>query len=132
MSEMLDDILSRENISLAVAKVCSNKGAGGVDGMDVEELHEYMAKEWPATKELIRERKYRPMPVLRVEIPKPNGGVRKLGIPTVVDRVIQQAIAQKLSPMFEPLFSEHSYGFRPGRSALMAVAEVARYINEGY
>ena len=132
MSEILDDILSLENISLAVAKVCSNKGAGGVDGMDVEEIHEYMAKEWPATKELIRERKYRPMPVLRVEIPKPNGGVRKLGIPTVVDRVIQQAIAQKLSPMFEPLFSEHSYGFRPGRSALMAVAEVARYINEGY
>ena len=83
MSEMLDDILSLENISLAVAKVCSNKGAGGVDGMDVEELHEYMAKEWPATKELIRTRKYRPMPVLRVEIPKPNGGVRKLGIPTV-------------------------------------------------
>ena len=70
MSEMLDDILSLENISLAVAKVCSNKGAGGVDGMDVEEIHEYMAKEWPATKELIRERKYRPMPVLRVEIPK--------------------------------------------------------------
>ena len=132
MSEMLDDILSLENISLAVAKVCSNKGAGGVDGMDIGEIHEYMAKEWQATKELIRERKYRPMPVLRVEIPKPNGGVRKLGIPTVVDRVIQQAIAQKLSPMFEPLFSEHSYGFRPGRSALMAVAEVARYINEGY
>ena len=74
MSEMLDDILSLENISLAVAKVCSNKGAGGVDGMDMEEIHEYMAKEWPATKELIRERKYRPMPVLRGEIPKTNGG----------------------------------------------------------
>ena len=75
MSEMLDDILSRENISLAVAKVCSNKGAGGVDGMDVEELHDYMAKQWPATKELIRERKDRPRPVLRGEIHKPYGGV---------------------------------------------------------
>lgn len=132
MSKLLEEILSLENINLAVGRVCSNKGAGGVDGMGTDEIHEYMAENWERLKSEILERKYKPQPVLRVEIPKPNGGVRKLGIPTVIDRVIQIAIVQKLSPMFEPLFSEHSYGFRPGRSALMAVSELTRYLNEGF
>ena len=115
MSRLLDEILADDNIELAQKRVYSNKGASGVDGVTVQELSSYMKENWQSIKAQIQERKYRPQPVLRIEIPKPNGGVRKLGIPTVVDRVIEQAIAQKLSPIFEALFSEHSYGFRPGR-----------------
>ena len=112
MSELLEKILSDENIRLAKKRVYANKGASGVDGVTVEELDEYLAEHWKSIKEQIRARTYRPQPVRRVEIPKPNGGVRKLGIPTVIDRTIEQAITQILSPIFEPMFSEHSYGGR--------------------
>ena len=132
MSELLEKILSDENIRLAKKRVYANKGAGGVDGVTVQELDEYMAQNWESIKEQIRARKYRPQPVLRVEIPKPNGGVRKLGIPTVVDRTIEQAITQMLSPIFEPLFSDHSYGFRPNRSCEQAIRKLLGYFNDGY
>lgn len=129
MSEMLEKILSDENIIRAKKRVYANKGAGGVDGVTVQELDEYMSKNWESIKQQIRERKYKPQPVLRVEIPKPNGGVRKLGIPTVIDRTIEQAITQKLSPIFEPLFSDHSYGFRPKRSCEQAIIKLLEYFN---
>ena len=130
MSEMLEKILSDENIIRAKKRVYANKGAGGVDGVTVQELDEYMSKNWESIKQQIRERKYKPQPVLRVEIPKPNGGVRKLGIPTVIDRTIEQAITQELSPIFEPLFSDHSYGFRPKRSCEQAIIKLLEYFNE--
>ena len=130
MSEMLERILSDENIRRAKKRVYANKGAGGVDGVTVQELDEYMSRKWESIKQQIRERKYRPQPVLRVEIPKSNGGVRKLGIPTVVDRTIEQAITQELSPIFEPLFSDHSYGFRPKRSCEQAIIKLLEYFNE--
>ena len=132
MSEMLERILSDENIRRAKKRVYANKGTGGVDGVTVQELDEYMSRNWESIKQQIRERKYKPQPVLRVEIPKPNGGVRKLGIPTVIDRTIEQAITQVLSPIFEPLFSEHSYGFRPHRSCEQAIRKLLEYFNEGY
>lgn len=102
---------------MAYKKVKANKGAGGIDGISIEDVNKYLKENWIDIKTKILKRKYKPQPVLRVEIPKPNGGVRNLGIPTVVDRIIEQAIAQVLTPMFEPQFSEHSYGFRPGRRA---------------
>ena len=132
MSRLLDEILADDNIELAQKRVYSNKGASGVDGVTVQELSSYMKENWQSIKAQIQERKYRPQPVLRIEIPKPNGGVRKLGIPTVVDRVIEQAIAQKLSPIFEALFSEHSYGFRPGRRCEQAIVKLLEYFNDGY
>ena len=132
MSRLLDEILSDNNIERARKQVYQNKGAQGVDGVTVQELSSYMEENWQSIKAQIQERKYRPQPVLRVEIPKPNGGVRKLGIPTVIDRVIEQAIAQVLSPMFEPLFSDHSYGFRPGRRCEQAIVELLEYFNDGY
>jgi len=132
MSVMLEEILSDENISLARDRVYSNKGAGGIDGVTVQELDEYMENNWDSIKEAIRNRRYKPQPVRRVEIPKPNGGVRNLGIPTVIDRVIEQAIAQKLSPIFEPLFSEYSYGFRPRRRCEDAIVKLLEYMNDGY
>ena len=98
MSQLLEKILSRDNMKLALKRVKANKGAGGVDGVDIKEIDAYLVENW-------------------VEIPKPNGGVRNLGIPTVVDRVIEQAIAQRLTPIMEPYFSEYSYGFRPNRCA---------------
>lgn len=131
MSELLEKILDDDNIRLAKKRVYANKGASGVDGVTVEELEEYLAKNWKSIKEQIRARRYRPQPVRRVEIPKPNGGVRKLGIPTVIDRTIEQAITQILSPIFEPMFSEYSYGFRPGRRAEQAIVKVLEYLNEG-
>ncbi len=132
MSAMLEKILSDENIKIAYKRVCANKGAGGVDKVTTEELAEYMQENWNSIKEQIRERTYKPQPVLRVEIPKPNGGVRKLGIPTVIDRVIEQAITQVLTPIFEPVFSENSYGFRPNRRCEQAIVKLLEYLNDGY
>ena len=132
MSEMLEKILSDKNIELAQKKVYSNKGASGIDGVTVQELEEYMKENWNSIKEQIRERKYKPQPVLRVEIPKPNGGVRKLGIPTVIDRVIEQAIVQVLTPIFDPMFSENSYGFRPNRRCEQVIVKLLEYFNDGY
>ena len=132
MSELLEKILSNDNMNHAYKKVCANKGAGGVDEVTVEELGDYIKENWGSIREQIRHREYRPEPVRRVEIPKADGGVRKLGIPTVMDRVIQQGIVQVISPMCEPLFSEWSYGFRPNRSCEMAIRQLLAYLNEGY
>ena len=132
MSELLEKILSKDNMNAAYKRVCANKGAGGVDEVTVEELGGYIREHWDGIREQIRHSEYNPQPVRRVEIPKPNGGVRKLGIPTVMDRVIQLGIVQVLSPMCEPLFSEWSYGFRPNRSCEMAIRQLLVYLNEGY
>ena len=133
MSELLEKILSRDNISAACKRVCSNKGAGGVDGVTVEELGDYIKENWDSIREQIRQRKYKPQPVRRVEIPKEEKGkVRKLGIPTVVDRVYQQGIAQVLSPIFEKQFSENSFGFRPNRGAHDALKQCQKNANDGY
>ena len=132
MSEMLEKILSSENIERAYKRVYANKGAGGVDGVTTKELEEYMRVNWRSIKEQIRARTYKPQPVLRVEIPKPNGGIRKLGIPTVIDRVIEQAITQVLTPIFDPMFSENSYGFRPNRRCEQAITKLLEYFNDGY
>ena len=132
MSQLLEEILSRENMQLAYKRVKANKGAGGVDGITIEEVDKSLKENWEDIQEKIRRRKYKPKPVKRVEIPKPNGGVRNLGIPTVVDRIIEQAIAQRLTPIVEPHFSEYSYGFRPGRRAQQAVIKLLEYFNDGY
>ena len=132
MSQLLDEILSSENMKLAYKKVKSNKGASGVDGMSTDEVSSYLKEHWLEIKEQIKKRKYKPQPVRRVEIPKPNGGVRNLGVPTVVDRIIEQAIVQKVSPMAEPYFSDYSYGFRPHRRAQQAVIKLLEYLNDGY
>ena len=131
MSELLDKILSRDNMNLAYKRVKANKGAGGIDDVEVDELYSYIKENWKSIEEQIRQRTYKPQPVRRVEIPKPNGGKRKLGIPTVMDRVIQQAIVQVISPMCEPYFSDRSYGFRPNRSCEMAIRKVLEYLNDG-
>ena len=132
MSELLERILTRDNMNAAYKKVCANKGTSGVDGVTVEELGDYIKENWDGIREQIRRREYRPQPVRRVEIPKPNGGVRNLGIPTAMDRVIQQGIVQVISLMCEPMFSEWSYGFRPNRSCEMAIRQLLAYLNEGY
>ena len=132
MSQLLEEILSKENMTLAYKRVVANKGASGVDGITTDEVKDYLAENWESIREKIRNRKYKPLPVRRVEIPKPNGGVRKLGIPSVVDRIIEQAIAQKLTPIVEPLFSENSYGFRPKRRAQQAIIKLLEYLNDGY
>ena len=132
MSQLLEEILSRENMTRAYKRVVANKGASGVDGITTDEVKEYLIEHWEEIREQIRNRKYKPQPVRRVEIPKPNGGVRNLGIPSVVDRIIEQAIAQKLTPIVEPLFSDYSYGFRPKRRAQQAVIKLLEYLNDGY
>ncbi|MCL2059712.1 MAG: group II intron reverse transcriptase/maturase [Oscillospiraceae bacterium] len=129
---MLERILERRNLNEAYRRVKRNHGAGGVDGMSVEELGEYLAVHKEEILRAILGGKYRPNPVLRVEIPKEDGKKRPLGIPTAVDRVIQQAIAQVLTPIYEPKFAETSYGFRPGRSAHDALRKCLEYIDEGY
>ena len=113
-ADLLERILSRENMNRAYKRVKANKGAPGIDGMTVEDALPWLREHREELLEQIREGKYKPQPVRRKEIPKPDGGIRKLGIPTVVDRIIQQAIAQQLTPIFEPLFSDGSYGYRPG------------------
>lgn len=125
-------VFSRENMQTALKRVESNKGAAGTDGMKVTDLRGYLKAHWLEMRAVLESGKYQPSPVRRVEIPKPDGGVRQLGIPTVIDRLIQQAIAQALTPMFEAVFSPHSYGFRPGRSAHQAVEQSQEYIREGY
>ena len=132
MSQLLEDILSRDNMMLAYKKVKANKGASGIDGVTIDEIDEYLKVNWVEIRENIRKRKYQPQPVRRVEIPKPNGGVRNLGIPNVIDRIIEQAITQVLTPIAEPHFSENSYGFRPGRRAQQAVIKLLEYLNDGY
>jgi len=129
---ILDKILDSDNLIQASTQVKKNKGAAGVDGMSVEELGLYMSENMDEIIRQIRQRKYQPQPVLRVEIPKPNGGTRLLGIPTVTDRAIQQAIAQILTPMFDNQFSEYSYGFRPKRYAEMAILKALEFMNDGY
>jgi len=125
-------VFERENMQTALKRVESNRGAAGIDGMEVKDLRGYLKAHWLEVRKALESGKYRPSPVRRVEIPKPDGGVRQLGIPTVLDRLIQQAIAQVLTPMFEQVFSPHSYGFRPGRSAHQAVQQAQEYIRAGY
>ncbi|WP_374103962.1 reverse transcriptase domain-containing protein [Bacillus sp. ISL-18] len=122
--KLLEQILSNRNMNEAYLRVYKNKGASGVDGVTVEELKQYLRENKDELRQRIRTRKYRPQAALRVEIPKENGKMRKLGIPTVVDRVVQQAIHQVLSPIFEKQFSEFSYGFRPKRSCEMQLLKV--------
>lgn len=132
MSQLLEQILERENMMTAYKKVKSNGGAGGIDGISTKDVRDYLVKNWSGIREQIRQRKYKPQPVRRVEIPKPNGGVRNLGIPNVIDRIIEQAVAQVLTPIVEPYFSEYSYGFRPNRCAQQAVIKLLEYFNDGY
>ena len=121
--ELLEQVLENNNLYQAIAKVVSNKGSGGVDGMNVEDGSKYFMKNIETIKENIRKRTYKPLPVKRVEIPKPDGGVRLLGISCVVDRIIQQAINQVLTPNYEEQFSETSYGFRPNRDCHKAITK---------
>ena len=120
-SSLMEQILSSDNLNRAYLQVVRNKGAEGVDGMKYTELKEHLIRSGEIIKEQLRTRKYKPQPVRRVEIPKPDGGVRNLGVPTVTDRFIQQAIAQVLTPIYEEQFHDHSYGFRPNRCAQQAI-----------
>jgi len=129
---MLERILMRDNLNQAYKRVKANKGSHGIDGMKVDELHAYLKEHGNSIRQSILDGTYRPKPVRRVEIPKSDGGIRLLGIPTVIDRVIQQAIAQKLSPVYEKQFTDSSYGFRPNRSARQAVMKSKEYIEAGY
>ncbi len=127
----MEAVCNRENLWKALKRVQANKGSAGVDGMTVKQLPGYLAQHWPAIREQLLEGTYRPQPVKRVEIPKSDGGVRKLGIPTVLDRFIQQAVMQVLQGQWDRTFSQHSYGFRPGRSAHQAVAAAQQHIAGG-
>lgn len=131
-SSLMEQILSKENLNAAYLQVVRNKGAAGVDGMTVEELGAYLSENGESIREQLRTRKYKPQPVRRVEIPKPDGGVRNLGVPTVVDRFVQQAVAQVLTPIFEEQFHDHSYGFRPNRCAQQAVLKALEMMNDGH
>src|SRR5271167_554821 len=132
-NRLMEEVCERENLKEALRRVKANKGSAGVDGMTVGGITDYLKQHWPAIREQLLSGAYEPKPVRRVEIPKPDGnGVRKLGIPTVLDRFIQQAVMQVLQRQWDRTFSEHSYGFRPGRSAHQAVARAQQYIVEGY
>jgi RNA-directed DNA polymerase len=129
----MEEVCERENLKEALRRVKANKGSAGVDGMTVGEITGYLKQHWPAIREQLLSGTYKPQPVRRVEIPKPDGGgVRKLGIPSTLDRFIQQAVMQVLQRRWDRTFSDHSYGFRPGRSAHQAVAQAQQYIAEGY
>ena len=129
---LMEAVVERSNMQRVYQRVVRNKGAAGVDGLGVSELRDLLRQHWPTIKAKLLEGRYCPQTVRQVRIPKPNGGDRKLGIPTVLDRLIQQALNQVLSPLFEPSFSEHSYGFRPGRNAHQAVRAAQRHVLEGY
>jgi RNA-directed DNA polymerase len=129
---LMEEVCQRENLKEALKRVRQNKGSPGVDGMTVKELPDYLMEHWPMIRDQLLSGTYQPQPVKRVEIPKPGGGVRKLGIPTCLDRFIQQAVLQVLQEQWDPTFSEHSYGFRPGRSAHQAVAQAQQYVVQGY
>jgi RNA-directed DNA polymerase len=128
----MEEVCERENCWQAYKRVKANKGSPGIDGLKVGELSGYLKQHWPTIREQLLRGTYQPQPVRRVEIPKPDGGVRKLGIPTVLDRLIQQAVMQVLQHKWDRTFSDHSYGFRPGRSAHQAVAAAQQYITAGY
>ena len=130
--QLMEEVCERENCKRALKRVKANKGSPGVDGMTVRDLPGYLIQHWPAIRKQLLSGTYRPQPVRRVEIPKPDGGVRKLGIPTVLDRFVQQAVMQVLQGRWDRTFSNHSYGFRPGRSAQQAVAKAQQYMAEGY
>lgn len=131
-AELWERVWERQNLLAALERVERNGGAAGMDGMPVEELRPYLKEHWLEIREALDQQTYQPRPVRRVEIPKPDGGVRQLGIPTVLDRFLQQAIAQVLTPLFEPIFSNHSYGFRPGRNAHQAIKQAQEYVQAGY
>src|SRR2546423_1838024 len=130
--QLMEEVCDRGNLVRAWKRVCQNKGSPGVDGMTIDDTKDYLREHWPSIRSQLRSGTYQPQPVKRVEIPKPDGGIRKLGVPCVVDRLIQQALLQVLQKRWDPTFSPHSYGFRPGRSAHQAVAQAQRYIAEGY
>src|SRR5664279_2773603 len=129
---VMEEVCERENRRAALKRVRANQGSPGIDGMTVDELPGYLEQHWPVIRGQLLKGTYEPKPVKRVEIPKPDGGVRKLGIPTVLDRMVQQAVQQVLQKQWDPTFSEHSYGFRPGRSTKQAVAQAQQYIAESY
>ena len=129
---LMEEVCERENCKQALRRVKANKGSPGIDGITVEKLSGHLKEHWPAIREQLLSGTYRPQPVKRVEIPKPDGGVRKLGIPTVLDRFIQQTVMQVLQGRWDRTFSDHNYGFRPGRSAHQAVEQAQQYIAEGY
>ena len=131
-SNLMEQILSEDNLQRAYRQVVKNKGAEGVDGMEYTELKAHLEQNGELIKKQLRMRKYKPQPVRRVEIPKPDGGVRNLGVPTVTDRFIQQAIAQVLTPIYEEQFHDHSYGFRPNRCAQQAILKALDMMNDGY
>ena len=128
----MEEVCNRENLERAWKRVRRNKGSPGVDGMTIDDAKDYLREHWPSIRSQLLAGTYQPQPVKRVEIPKPDGGVRKLGVPCVVDRLIQQALLQVLQQRWDPTFSEHSYGFRPGRSSHQAVAQAQRYVAAGY
>ena len=130
--ELMEEVCNRENLVRAWKRVRRNKGSPGVDGMTIDDARDYLGEHWPSIRSQLLAGTYQPQPVKRVEIPKPDGGVRKLGVPCVVDRLIQQALLQVLQEQWDPTFSEHSYGFRPGRSAHQAVAQAQRYVAAGF
>ena len=129
---LMEEVVERENLKEALRQVKRNKGSAGVDGLTVDQLSEHLKQHWPAIREQLLNGTYEPKPVRRVEIPKPDGGVRKLGIPTVLDRFVQQAVLQVLQKRWDPTFSDHSHGFRPGRSARQAVRRAQEYLAAGY
>ncbi len=129
---LMEEVCERKNLEMAWKRVRRNQGSPGVDGLTIDQTADYLREHWPTIREQLLDGTYSPQPVKRVEIPKPDGGVRKLGVPCIVDRLIQQALLQVLQKQWDPTFSEHSYGFRPGRSAHQAIAQAQRYIAEGY
>jgi len=128
---LMSRVVERANMQLAYSRVMKNRGAPGVDGMRCDELKAWLLVNWAQVRRTLLDGNYRPQPVRRVDIPKPQGGVRTLGVPTVIDRLIQQALHQAMQPLFEPTFSDASYGFRPGRSAQQAVRKAAEHIRAG-